>query len=83
MFCLLKNNISKFEQSIYIYAHSEIIFVYLLRYTKLPDAVQWGVDNEDNARADYIQLNKMVNDDFSVEPTGLTLCSTRMVSLRF
>jgi len=64
----------------YIYAHSEIIFVYLLRYAKLPDAVQWGVDND---RADYIQLNKMVNDDFSVEPTGLTLCSTPMVSLRF
>lgn len=60
----------------YIYAHSAIIFVYLLRYAKLPDAVQWGVDNEDNARADYIQLNKMANDDFSVKPTGLTLCST-------
>ncbi|CAG2188608.1 unnamed protein product [Mytilus edulis] len=44
------------------------------RYSSLPQAIQWGVDNEDRARAQYIELKQcMQYDDFKVETAGLTL----------
>lgn len=48
----------------------------LERYPRLPEAVQWGIDKEERARADYITIKSFVNKKFSVEHTGLTLYST-------
>lgn len=38
----------------------------------MPPAVQWGIDNEERARQDYIKLMRKVS-DVSVQPLGLTI----------
>lgn len=42
------------------------------RYPTMPPVVQWGIDNEEMARQDYIKLMRKVN-DVSFQPLGLTV----------
>lgn len=44
------------------------------RYSTMPPAVQWGIDNEERARQDYIKLMRKVN-DVSIQPLGFTIMS--------
>ncbi|KAJ8303732.1 hypothetical protein KUTeg_018655 [Tegillarca granosa] len=46
------------------------------RYSRLPEAVQWGIDHESIAKQDYVDLKSLLSDEFSIEATGLTLCKT-------
>ncbi|XP_062593237.1 uncharacterized protein LOC134254719 isoform X2 [Saccostrea cucullata] len=47
----------------------------LHKYAALPPAVKWGQEKEAQARSDYVNLKSAINDNFSVEDTGLTLCA--------
>lgn len=44
------------------------------RYSTMPPAVQWGIDNEERARQDYVKLMRKVT-DVSIQPLGLTIMS--------
>nr|XP_022310871.1 uncharacterized protein LOC111116162 [Crassostrea virginica] len=47
----------------------------LQKYAALPPAVQWGQDKEAQARSEYVNLKSVINNNFKVEDTGLTLCA--------
>ena len=46
------------------------------RYSKLPLAVQWGIDHEMEAKEDYLQIRRAIQMETEVQACGLTLCST-------
>ncbi|KAJ8301050.1 hypothetical protein KUTeg_022569 [Tegillarca granosa] len=46
-------------------------------YNRLPEAIQWGIDNESRAKKDYADLKAVLCTYFEIEATGLTLCKTR------
>uniref|UniRef100_A0A8W8LEU1 SWIM-type domain-containing protein n=1 Tax=Magallana gigas TaxID=29159 RepID=A0A8W8LEU1_MAGGI len=46
------------------------------KYSKLPLAVQWGVDHEMDAKEDYLQIRRAIQVETNVQESGLTLCST-------
>lgn len=46
------------------------------RYNRLPEAIIWGNDHEASARKDYADIKAALCDNFSIESTGLTICST-------
>uniref|UniRef100_A0A8W8NR40 YqaJ viral recombinase domain-containing protein n=1 Tax=Magallana gigas TaxID=29159 RepID=A0A8W8NR40_MAGGI len=46
------------------------------KYSKLPLAVQWGVDHEMDAKEVYLQIRRAIQMETDVQESGLTLCST-------
>ncbi|KAJ8309721.1 hypothetical protein KUTeg_011586 [Tegillarca granosa] len=45
-------------------------------YNRLPEAIQWGIDNESRAKKDYADLKAVLCNNFKIKATGLTLCKT-------
>lgn len=61
------------------FQHSQckfIVFVCHFRYSTLPPAVQWGLDHETSAKADYLVIKKSLDETTQVFETGLTLYPT-------
>ncbi|XP_062579262.1 uncharacterized protein LOC134241208 [Saccostrea cucullata] len=48
----------------------------LNKYSRLPLAVQWGIDHEMDAKEDYLQIKRAIQMETDVQTSGLTLCST-------
>nr|XP_022300882.1 uncharacterized protein LOC111109087 [Crassostrea virginica] len=46
------------------------------KYSTLPPAVQWGLDHESSAKADYLGIKKSLDETTQVFETGLTLYPT-------
>ncbi|KAJ8315615.1 hypothetical protein KUTeg_007765 [Tegillarca granosa] len=46
------------------------------KYNRLPEAIQWGIDHERDAKKDNADIKAAICDNFSIKATGLTICTT-------